>query len=225
MLLVAAAAALLRGHAIAPVVTVTSFVAGVARLAVFWRHVDWRVARWYLPGAVSGALLGGWIFTRLSSELVQACIALFLISTVWQYRLGHRARSFRMRLPWFVPVGFASGLTSAIVGASGVLSNPFYLNYGMVKERMLATRAVHSIVIQLAKFAAYASFGALSWHLALHGLAAGAGAIAAIWITRPWLHRLKTQRFRQFAVLAMLASGVMLLWQERAWLARLIDRS
>ena len=211
LLLVAAASVLLRGHAVAPVVTCASLLAGAGRIALFRRHVDWRVAAWYLPGASAGALVGGWIFAHLSGELVKLCVALFLISTVWQFRFGERARSFRMRLAWFVPVSFASGMTSAIVGASGVLANPFYLNYGMVKERMLATRAVNSIVIQLAKLAAYAAFGVLDADLVAHGLAAGAGAVLAVWVTRPWLHRLPSRRFRQLAVLAMFASGVLLL--------------
>ena len=64
-----------------------------------------------------------------------------------------------MHLPWFLPVSFATGLTSAVVGASGLLANPFYLNYGLMKEAMLATRAVNSLVIQLVKIAAYTGFG------------------------------------------------------------------
>ena len=214
LLLVAAASVLLRGHAVAPVVTCASLLAGAGRIALFRRHVDWRVAAWYLPGASAGALVGGWIFAHLSGELVKLCVALFLISTVWQFRFGERARSFRMRLTWFVPVSFASGMTSAIVGASGVLANPFYLNYGMVKERMIATRAVNSLVIQLAKIATYASFGAMSAELALQGAAAGAGAVLAIWVTRPWLRRLSSRRFRQLAVAVMVASGLLLLWQR-----------
>jgi len=211
MLLLAAASGLLRGHAVAPVVTLASLAGGVGRIALFWRHVDWRVALWYLPGAIGGALLGGWVFTRLSAAVLQVLVALFLISTVWQFRFGERARSFAMRLPWFVPVSFVSGLTSALVGASGVLANPFYLNYGMVKERMLATRAVNSTAIQLAKLAAYGAFGALSADLALHGAAAGAGAVLGIWATRPWLRRFPSRRFRQLAVLVMFATGVLLL--------------
>ena len=46
-----------------------------------------RVVRWYLPGAAAGAILGGWIFTLLSAQWVQTCVALFLISTVWQYAI------------------------------------------------------------------------------------------------------------------------------------------
>jgi len=224
MLMVAATGTMLRGHAIAPVVTWTSLFAAPARMALFWNHIDWRVVRWYFPGAAAGAILGGWIFTLLSAQWVQTCVALFLISTVWQYRFGERARSFRMRLRGFVPVSFVSGLTSAVVGASGLLANPFYLNYGMLKERMVATRAVNSLAIQIAKIGAYAAFGALDWELVRYGLFAGAGAALAIWVSRPWLRHLDSRRFRQFAVLVMLISGLLVLWQQRAWLAGLIGR-
>ena len=210
MLMLALASAILAGHSIAPVVTCASLVGGAGRIAFFWRHVDWQVVRWYVPGAAAGALAGGWVFAQLPASLLQAAIALFLISTLWQYRLGERPRSFRMPLAGFVPVSFASGLTSAVVGASGVLANPFYLNYGLVKERMLATRAANSIVLQCAKLAAYAAVGALTLELALHGLAAGAGAVLAVWVTRPWLKRLPSRRFRQLAVFVMFVSGVVL---------------
>ena len=216
LLMVAATSTLLTGHAIAPVITVTSMIASPARMLLFWRCIEWRVVWWYLPGAAIGALVGGWIFAHVSGQFVQICVALFLISTVWQYRLGHRERSFRMRLPWFLPVSLVSGATSAIVGASGLLANPFYLNYGMVKERMVATRAVNSLVIQVMKIAAYAAFGVLEWDLVRHGVFAGAGAVLAIWVTRPWLYRLDSRRFRQLAVLVMVVSGVLVLWQQRA---------
>jgi uncharacterized protein len=224
ILMVAAASTMLGGHAIAPVITFTSMIASPARMLFFWDSIAWRVVWWYLPGAVTGAIFGGWIFAHVSGQFVQICIALFLVSTVWQYRLGNRTRSFRMRLPWFLPVSFASGMTSAIVGASGLLANPFYLNYGMVKEPMIATRAVNSLTIQLAKIMAYAAFGALDWDLFRHGLSAGAGAVLAIWVTRPWLHRLDSRRFRQLAVFVMLISGALILWQQRAWLAGLFVR-
>lgn len=224
VLMVAATNSLLTGHAIAPVITVASMIASPARMLLFWECIEWRVVRWYLPGAAAGAVVGGWVFAHVSGQFVQICIALFLVSTVWQYRLGNRARSFRMRLSWFLPVSFVSGATSAIVGASGLLANPFYLNYGMLKEPMVATRAVNSLAIQAAKIAAYAAFGVLGWDLVRHGLSAGAGAVLAIWVTRPWLHRLDSRLFRRFAVLVMVASGVLVLWQQRAWLLDVLVR-
>lgn len=216
ILIVAAVAALLPAHAIAPVITFASLIASPARMVLFWRFIEWRVVRWYLPGASVGAMLGGWVFTRASTELLRTCVGLFLVSALWQYRLGNRPQSFPMRLPWFLPVSFVSGLTSAIVGAGGLLANPFYLNYGLAKERMLATRAVNSLSIQLIKISAYLAFGVLTWDLVLHGISAGAGAGAAIWLTRPWLHRLDLRRFRQFAVSVMVIAGLLTLWQQRA---------
>ncbi len=222
VLIVALVAAILRGQAIAPVVTMTSVLASPARMILLWRWIDWRVVRWYLPGAMAGALLGGWVFSRIGTHWLQVVLALFLISTAWQYRMGARPRSFEMRPPWFLPVSFVSGLISAVVGASGLLMNPFYLNYGLMKEAMLATRAVNSLAIQLVKIGAYVAFGALHWRLARHGLVAGAGAIAAIWIANPWLRRLTSYRFRQLAVVVMLFGGLLILWQQRIFLSAAI---
>jgi uncharacterized membrane protein YfcA len=222
VLIVVAVAAILRGQAIAPVVTMTSALASPARMILLWRWIDWRLVRWYLPGATAGAVLGGWVFSRIGTHWLQIVLALFLISTAWQYRLGARPQSFAMRLPWFLPVSFVSGLTSAVVGASGLLVNPFYLNYGLMKEAMLATRAVNSLAIQLVKIGAYVMFGVLHWRLARHGLMAGVGAIAAIWLANPWLRHLTSYRFRQLAVFVMLFGGLLILWQQRVFLAAAI---
>lgn len=225
ILMLALASMMLKGHAIAPVITLTSAIASPARIVLFRAHIEWRVVWWYLPGAIAGAILGAWVFALISGQFLHICIALFLISTAWQYRLGDRARSFRMSLPWFVPVSFVVGMTSAIVGASGLLANPFYLNYGLLKERMVATRAVNSLFIQLAKISAYATFGVLDWDVVEHGLSAGAGAVLGIWGARHLLHRLDSRRFRQIVVCVMLVSGVLILWQQRLWVLGLLVRA
>ncbi len=51
MLIVAAITGLLQGHAIAPVVTITSALASPARMILFARFIDWRLVRWYCPAA------------------------------------------------------------------------------------------------------------------------------------------------------------------------------
>ncbi|HXP73678.1 MAG TPA: sulfite exporter TauE/SafE family protein [Stellaceae bacterium] len=222
LLILAAASYLLRGQAVAPVVTIASLMASPARMIVLWPQIRWRVVGWYFPGAAVGAALGGWVFTRIGSHWIEILLAVFLISTIWQYRLGERARSFPMRLPWFVPVSFCSGLISAVIGASGLLANPFYLNYGLLKEEMLATRAVNSLSIQVVKIASYWAFGVFSWPLVRHGLAAGFGAVVAVWVANAWLGFLTAHRFRQLAVLVMVLGGVMLLWKQRRFLEELV---
>lgn len=221
ILLVPAVALLVSARSLPPVVTIASFLAGPTRMVLLWRHIRWRVVRWYLPGAVAGAVLGSWALTRIGAPWLKILIALFLVSTAWQYRLGERPRSFRMRLAWFLPVSFAVALVSGLVGASGLIANPFYLNYGLIKEELLATRAANSLAIQLTKLASYATLGILSLDIWIDGLSAGAGAIAAIWVSNHWLHRLSERHFRRLAILVMVASGVLMLWQQRHLISRL----
>jgi len=219
---VAATSYVVGAKAVAPVAALASLIASVTRLSLFWRYIDWQLVRWYVPGAVVGAMAGGWAFTRINATVLQFVIAVFLISTVWQFRFGHTARSFTMRLPWFIPVSIISGFTSGLAGASGLLANAFYLNYGLVREPLLATRAANSLLIQITKLATYAGLGVLTSSSIENGVIAGTGALAAIWLSRKWLPLVSTDRFRRFTVLVMLGSGIYMLWQQRRALGLLI---
>ena len=215
LVLLAVVTHLIRVKTIAPVITIASLMASPARIVVSWRLVEWQVVRWYLPGAIGGAIVGSWFFTFAAASWLRVIVGLFLISTPFQYRFGSRAKSFPMRLVWFVPLSFAVGLISGVIGASSLVSAPFYLNYGLTKERMIATGAVHSLFIQLTEIATYGSLGVLASGSILEGVLAGAGAIVAILATRRWLDRFQEIWFRRLAIVLMLLSGLSLLWRSR----------
>ena len=120
-----------------------------------------------------------------------------------------------MRLPWFIPVSIAVGLISGVIGASSLVSLPFYLNYGLTKERMIATGAFHSLFIQLTKIVTYGSLGVLSAGSIIEGVSAGLGAMVAISVTRRWLDLFKEIWFRRLAILLMFLSGFSILWRSR----------
>jgi len=208
----------IRVKTIAPVITIASLMAGPTRILVSWRLIEWRVVRWCLPGAIGGAIIGSWFFTRANADWLRVIVGLFLVSMPIQYRFGTQARSFPMWLPWFIPVSVVVGVISGVIGASSLVSAPFYLNYGLTKERMIATGAVHSIFIQITKIATYGSLGVLSSGSILEGVAAGWGAIVAILVTRQWLDSFKELWFRRLAILLMLISGLSMLWRSRGLL-------
>ncbi len=214
IVLLAAVTHVIRVRTIAPVITIASLMASPTRILVSWKLVEWPVVRWYLPGAISGAFVGGWVFATTDVAWLGVIVGLFLVSTPIQYHLGGRAKSFPMRLPWFIPVSISVGLISGVIGASSFISLPFYLNYGLTKERMIATGAVHSLFIQITKIATYSSLGVLHTEAVLEGISAGLGAIAAIWVTRRCLDNFKELWFRRLAILLMLISGLLLLWRS-----------
>jgi uncharacterized protein len=215
IVLLAAITHLIRVKTAAPVITIASLLASPTRILVSWRFIEWPVVRWYLPGAIVGAIIGSWIFARASAVWLGVMVGLFLISTPLQYRLGGRARSFPMRLFWFIPVSVAVGLISGVIGASSLVSLPFYLNYGLTKERVIATGALHSLFIQLTKIITYGTLGVLTIGSVIEGLAAGLGAMIAILITQRWLVAFKEIWFRRLAVLLMFMSGCSILWRSR----------
>lgn len=215
LVLLAAVTHLIRVKTVVPVITIASLMAGPTRVVVSWKSIEWAVVRWYLPGAIAGAIIGSWLFAVSSAKWLTVIVGLFLISTPFQYRLGGRTRSFPMPLPLFVPVSLSVGLISGIVGASSLVSVPFYLNYGLTKERMIATGALHSIFIQLTKIATYGSLGVLTARSIIEGVLAGLGAVLVIWVTRKWLDSFKEVWFRRLAILLMLVSGLSLLWESR----------
>jgi uncharacterized protein len=139
MLLLPVVAYLIGPKAVAPVLALGSFFSGPARIFIFWRHIEWRIVRWYLPGAVCGGATGAWIFAQTEAQWLKIAIGLFLISTVIQFRLGEKQRSFPMKTWFFLPIGVVVALVSGIIGEAGPVLNPFYLNAGIEKERLIAT--------------------------------------------------------------------------------------
>ena len=215
IVLLAVVTHVIRVKTIAPVITIASLMAGPTRILVSWQLIEWPVVRWYLPGAIGGAIIGSWFFTWANAAWLRVIVGLFLVSMPIQYRFGAQARSFPMRLPWFIPVSVAVGIISGVIGASSLVSAPFYLNYGLTKERMIVTGAVHSIFIQVTKIATYGSLGVLTPVSILEGAAAGLGAMVAVWVTRRWLDNFQELWFRQLAILLMLISGLSMLWRSR----------
>jgi uncharacterized protein len=92
--------------------------------------------RWYLPGALVGAVAGAWLFARTEVEWLQLVIGLFLVTTVFQYRFGRRERTFRVRLWHFLPAGLGVSFVSGLVGTMGPVLNPIYLKWRAHAEQV-----------------------------------------------------------------------------------------
>jgi uncharacterized protein len=206
---------LLGAKAVAPVVNLGELIGEPLRIWMFWEHVRWDIVRWFLPGALVGGVLGGWVFAKTSGEWLTVIVALFLMSTVFQFRFGESERSFPMKLPAFLPLGFLIALLSGVVGALGPVLNPFYLHYGVQKEGMIATKSVNSLAMNFVQIRSYTAFGAMTWRLAGYGIAVGITSSLASWIGKKLLHRMSNKNFRRIVIAVMVITGLAMRWQER----------
>ncbi|MEP0985242.1 sulfite exporter TauE/SafE family protein [Ekhidna sp.] len=118
----------------APILNLGTFLGRPARLIIFWKYIHWRLCFYYAPAAIIGAWVGSWFFAQTNLSFLQIFVALFLISTIVQFRLGKVKRSFIFKEWYFIPLGLIVSILGTLIGALGPVLNPFYLNTGLDKE-------------------------------------------------------------------------------------------
>ena len=198
----------------APVINLGTFIGRPARLILFWKYINWKVFWYYVPAAILGAWIAGWFFTKIDASWLQILVGIFLISTVFQYRFGKKERSFPVKLWYFIPLGFLVSLLGTIIGALGPILNPFYLNLGLDKEELIATKTVNSFFLGISQIGSYAFFGILYKELWIYGIALGLGAVIGNIIGKRFLSRMKSSTFRKLLILLMVISGILLIYNQ-----------
>lgn len=196
---------------VAPIVNLGNMIGRPVRLILFWRYIDWKIVLFWVPSAILGAIVGAFIFVQLKVEWVQILLGIFLLSTVFQFRFGKRKQSFKMKHSHFIPLGFAVTLVSTLFGATGAIMNPFYINMGLLKERMIATKTANSFIAGIAQLSSYTFLGAFKTDLWWYGIIIGIGAVIGNLIGKKLLHKMNEQLFLKFVILIMMLSGTLLI--------------
>lgn len=198
----------------APVLNLGTFIGRPARLIIFWKYIHWKVCLYYAPAAIGGAWLGAWLFSSLKVEWLQILVGIFLISSLWQYKFGKREISFATKLWYFIPLGVLFSVLGTIIGALGPVLNPFYLNLGLDKEDLIATKTANSFFMGLSQLGSYTFFGLLNNQFWIYGIALGIGAIVGNLIGKKFLSQMKSSSFRKMLIALMVISGFVLIYGQ-----------
>lgn len=210
LLLIPVTSWLIGGVNAPPVINLGTFIGRPVRLYLFWHDIDWQLVRYYAPSALVGAWLAGLLFSRLDAQWIQFAVGLFLISTLFQYRLGQVDRTFNMSKAGFIPLGFLVAFISTLVGGLGPVMNPFYMNSGLQKEDLIATKTANSFIVGIAQIGSYSFFGILNQQLWIFGLILGVGASVGNIIGKRWLNKMSVRQFRVALILLMVVSGIVM---------------
>lgn len=197
-----------------PVINLGNFVSQPVRLYLFWRDIDWQLVRYYAPSALLGAWLAGLLFSKLDAHWIQLVVGVFLVSTILQYRFGKVAKAFVMPKVGFIPLGFIVAFISTLAGGLGPIMNPFYINAGLQKEDLIATKTANSFIVGFAQIGSYTFFGVLTGKLWLFGLVLGLGAALGNIIGKRFLSNMSVQQFRIALVILMVISGLVMIYNN-----------
>jgi uncharacterized membrane protein YfcA len=207
---------LLGVQAVAPIITTGLLVGNTQRSLFFWEHIDWTVTAWYVPGAAIGAVIGCYGLSHIHAEGFQALVGIGLIIMAISHGLGRKETQFTVNAWVFLPVSMINAIGSGLIGSTGPIMNPMYLNYGLEKEAMIATKALNKTVLHIVKLTAYLVLGNLSQEYLAYGLVIGLAAIPANWLGKQVLASISAQQFRQLVFTFVAFSGVFMVWQQRA---------
>ena len=195
----------------APIINLGAFISRPSRIIIFWKNIVWKVFWYYVPSAMLGAVIAAYFFSEMKIAWLQIIIALFLISTFFQYRFGKKERSFKVHLWHFIPLGFVVSIIGTFTGGMGPILNPFYLNSGISKEALVGTKAANSFFLGIAQISSYTFFGLLTTELWIYGITLGIGATFGNLIGKRLLVKMSSLLFRKLVIIIMVVSGVLLL--------------
>lgn len=195
----------------APVINLGIFISRPSRIIIYWKNIVWKVFWYYVPSAMLGAILAAWFFSEIKIAWLQIIVAIFLISTFFQFRFGKKERSFSVQLWYFIPLGFIISIIGTFTGGMGPVLNPFYLNSGITKESLIGTKAANSIFLGLAQVSSYTFFGLLTTELWIYGISLGIGATIGNLIGKKILVNISSITFRKLVIVIMVISGILLL--------------
>jgi hypothetical protein len=194
-----------------PIMAIAALMANLARVLVWWREVDWRANAYYCATAVPCAALGARALLLLNPHIVEGILGATFIVMIparrWLMGRGLRVSAWQLTL-----VGAAIGFLTGMVASTGPINTPFFLAYGLVKGAFLATEALGSMAVGLAKALVFRRFDALPMETVVRGLIVGTSLMAGSRLAKGFVLRLDASQFRLIMDLLLAGAGLILLW-------------
>ncbi len=202
-------------QAIPPIITIGGIFGNADRVYAYRNKINWSILKWELPAAVVGAILGSFTLTQLDLEWLTIIVAGFLILSSTSFFFKKDENTFTVKTWYFLPDGFIYAFLSALIGSMGPLLAPFYINYGLEKEELLATQATSRFLIHLIKIVAYGLFGTLTSSYIAYGVLIGLAAFPGNRLGGLALARISEKLFQQLVFSFVMLTGLLLFWQHR----------
>jgi uncharacterized membrane protein YfcA len=174
---------------VVPILSLSALLTNMSRSAAFRHFVDRRRALIVLIAAVPTCALGAWGYTRLSGTGALIVIGTMLMASVPLRRLLRR-RGIKLTDRSLAATAFAWGpLAGGTVGA-GIILLSLLMAAGLEGAAVVATDAVISIGIGIAKFATFGLAGAVTMQVIAVALLIGGIALPGAFLAKALVERL-----------------------------------
>ncbi|MCK5351351.1 sulfite exporter TauE/SafE family protein, partial [bacterium] len=215
--ILAVIASVIQTEFIIPLHAAVAFMSNGTRIAVFYRHVKWRVVAFFVVGMLPGALIGINVFRMIDTHVIKLSMGIFILVAVFLPVNGKgKMGGYRT----FVPVGFFAGLLGIFFGSIGPLIARFFLRSDISKEELVGTKAACQAVGHLVKiplFGMVIGANVLQFGQVLIWL--GVMVVAGVLAGKLMLHRISERVFRLIykGLLAIIALRIIIVEMIGMW--------
>jgi uncharacterized membrane protein YfcA len=174
---------------VVPILSISAILTNASRATAFWSFVDGRRALIVLVAAVPTCVLGAWGYTMLTGKGAALVIGAMLVASV-PLRWLMRRRGLVLSDRGLAAASFGWGpLAGGTVGA-GIILLSLLMAAGLEGAAVIATDAVISIGIGLAKLATFGLAGAVNAQVIAIALLIGAIAFPGAFLAKVLIGRL-----------------------------------
>ncbi|MBW8016170.1 MAG: sulfite exporter TauE/SafE family protein [Planctomycetes bacterium] len=193
-ILLAIIASMVPTEFVVPLHGTVQLISNSTRLALFFKHIRWKIIVFFLIGIVPGAIFGISIFKMLDKNIIKLLMGIFILAVTWIPKSRtERTSSFAL----FLPIGFVSGLIGIFFGAIGPFIAPFFMRKDIIKEQLVATKAACQAISHVIKIILFGFIGInvfANWQLLI---ALGIAVILGTMIGKKLLGKLSDKTFKR----------------------------
>ncbi len=189
IILTAVLAPIIGIKAVVPVLSLAGVIINLGRFWFYRRSLQWRIARRVLVAALPCLLLGTWLYARLDARPLGVVIGTLVLASV-PLRRVLAARQVHVGDRGLLAGGAAFGLANGLASGMGIILVSLLLGAGLAGPAVLATDALVTIFVDIARAALFGRFALLDPDGALLGVVIGLATLPGSWVAAWLVHRL-----------------------------------
>jgi uncharacterized membrane protein YfcA len=198
-----------------PLHAAVQLVSNGSRVVVFWKDVDWAIVARFSVGLIPGVAAAALILWSLGAPgraepWLKLAMGVYILIAAFLPKaknttIGDGRRGFTL-------LGLVAGTAAVTVGAVGPLIAPVFAHRGLVKHRLIATKAVCQMATHLLKIPVFWLLGSIEFASFSRLLAAMAVvAVAGTLLGKRLLAHVSPRRFAMLYRIALIIAGVKVL--------------
>ena len=196
---------------VVPMLSLSALLNNASRMTVFRHLVDWRRVIVVLPAAIPATMLGAWGYTQLTGRGVLLVIGSMMMASVPLRRLLKR-RGFGLSNRGLACVSVGWGVLAGGTTGAGIILLSLLMAAGLEGAAVIATDAVISIGIGVAKVSVFGLAGAVGAREISLALLMGAMALPGAFLARALVDRMPLYVHTAILDAVVIVGGAVMLW-------------